>query len=216
MTRWPRFRTGRKCATLYVHRPLQGGDGKALSKLLDWFRPAGPDDRNLSRRSLLTLVWGGKPGRVRLVVHLRDPNQCEQGPRHRQKYGGASRRPSGRWPRRAGQEGQARRDRYPPPLRSGVVKARCPAGQRQGSPLSWTSLKGSSHRRSSPVINVCREGQCPKLSRLDDPRSRRGVVKDLSQRCVPVWLARPETYSRAGVTRWKRSSTSADGGTSAI
>lgn len=46
----------------YHHAPVIGGDGKALSGLLTQLQPATPEDEELIRTLLLTLVWGGPPG----------------------------------------------------------------------------------------------------------------------------------------------------------
>src|SRR5207249_680292 len=41
----------------YVHRPLAGGDGKALAVLVARFSPASDEDRELLKAFFLTLVW---------------------------------------------------------------------------------------------------------------------------------------------------------------
>jgi hypothetical protein len=46
----------------YVHPPLKGGDGEALAKFLDFFKPATLVDRDLIIATLLTLFWGGPAG----------------------------------------------------------------------------------------------------------------------------------------------------------
>ena len=46
----------------YIHPETQGGDGRALAKLLKRFEPATEDDNWLIVAFLLTLVWGGPYG----------------------------------------------------------------------------------------------------------------------------------------------------------
>lgn len=48
--------------TYYLHPDVQGGDGKALGKLLDRFSPATPVDRELILALLMSLAWGGPGG----------------------------------------------------------------------------------------------------------------------------------------------------------
>jgi hypothetical protein len=46
----------------YLHPDPQGGDGKALAGLLDFFRPETDLDRSLLLAGFLTVLWGGLPG----------------------------------------------------------------------------------------------------------------------------------------------------------
>lgn len=48
--------------TYYMHEPV-GQPGGKLEGLLDFFRPATPTDRHLLKAFVLTLLWGGHPGR---------------------------------------------------------------------------------------------------------------------------------------------------------
>jgi hypothetical protein len=46
----------------YMHRPIEGGNGKALAELLGRFRPSTLVDADLIRGFFLSLCWGGAPG----------------------------------------------------------------------------------------------------------------------------------------------------------
>jgi hypothetical protein len=46
----------------YCHPEPCGGDGAALSRLIDQFEPATPVDRDLIRALFLSVLWGGPPG----------------------------------------------------------------------------------------------------------------------------------------------------------
>jgi len=46
----------------YMHEPIPEGDGSKLERLLDFFAPETPHDRQLIKALILTLFWGGPPG----------------------------------------------------------------------------------------------------------------------------------------------------------
>jgi hypothetical protein len=55
---WPPIR-----GVYYMHRPLPTGTGKRLETLVDRFSPDTLQDRELIKAFILSMVWGGPPGR---------------------------------------------------------------------------------------------------------------------------------------------------------
>ncbi len=64
---------------LYLCNPVQPGDGSYLERLLDFFCPLAPHDRELIRAWFLTLFWGGECGSRPMFLFTGDDAELEAG-----------------------------------------------------------------------------------------------------------------------------------------
>ena len=67
---------------LYNHPELPQSDGSKLDQFLDFFRPASHQDRELIKAFLLTLVWGGPPGKRPGFIFTTNDSSKDQGVGH--------------------------------------------------------------------------------------------------------------------------------------
>jgi hypothetical protein len=63
----------------YMHPRPQGGDGKALEKLLSFFCPVTVEDGELVKAFFLSLIWGGPPGQRPAWLFTSDPHDPKGG-----------------------------------------------------------------------------------------------------------------------------------------
>jgi hypothetical protein len=181
--------------TLYVHPPLEGGDGKALTRLLAHFLAATFADRDLLLSLLLTLVWGGRPGARPAFLLTRDPGASDDG----RGIGKSSlahlaaRLVGGH----IELDTTARRDEVATRLLSGAGQALRVVllDNIKALRLSWAELEGFI---TSPVISghqmYVGEGQRPNAILWLLTLNGAGLSKDMAQRVVPIYLRRP-SYS---------------------
>jgi hypothetical protein len=179
--------------TLYVHPPLQGGDGAALRVLLSRFQPASAEDRALILAVLLTLVWGGRPGSRPgwLITRHRDTSdKAGRGIGKSTLVHQFARLIGGH----VELDKRAKRDEIATRLLSeaGLARRVVLLDNVKDLRLSWDELEGFI---TSPVISghqmYVGEGQCPNRLNWFITLNGAGLSKDLAQRCVPIWLARP-------------------------
>jgi hypothetical protein len=66
--------------TYYIHPPVEGpGDGKALARLVSFFKGSTPLDDQLILSFVLTLFWGGEPGSRPMFIFTSEDGDHQQG-----------------------------------------------------------------------------------------------------------------------------------------
>jgi hypothetical protein len=63
----------------YMHPPVPSGNGKALDTFLNYFKPNSEEDRVLMKAAIMTLFWGGPPGDRPAFLVTGPPNDPQRG-----------------------------------------------------------------------------------------------------------------------------------------
>ena len=184
----------------YLHPPLAGGDGRALQRFLDRFCPATPEDRELICGFLATLVWGGPLGQRPAFLFTAQDRDAEGG-----RGVGKSTLPQIAAQLVGGYLEVDKGDNFP------SIKTRLLSSE-GGSKriLMLDNLKTlrlsnediekliTSPRISGKALYVG-EGQRPNTLTVALTINGASLSKDLSQRSIPITLARP-TFSANWLT----------------
>ena len=180
----------------YMHPEVRGGDGTALAALIARFSPATPQDRELILAYFATLVWGGPCGKRPAFLFTSEDNSESAG-----RGIGKSTIPQAAvrlFDGRVVDVGE--RDDI------GKLKTRLLSGDNDGARiltldnvktfrLSWAELEGF---LTAPWVSghdmYVGNGTTPNRYTLSITVNSASLSKDVAQRCIPIYLARP-TYS---------------------